>query len=141
MITPNTDIYLIKSPLNLTNKHQLTFENKNTQSEYFLSLEKILMSDTSYQRKDGAIRYEGKIDEIQEYNYCMYKNENYSDKWFYAYIIGMTYVNDNMTLVRIKTDVFQTWQFDMLWKQSYIEREMIGVQDDVPRGKPCSRNI
>ena len=45
----------------------------------------------------------------------------------------MEYVNDSMTNIYIKTDVFQTWQFDLIYKQSFIEREMINVSDDVPR--------
>lgn len=75
----------------------------------------------------------GHIDNIQEFNYCMYKNDNYTNKWFYAYIVDMKYVNDNTTNVYLKTDVFQTWQFDLIWKQSFIEREMLSVNEDVPR--------
>ncbi len=132
MIIPQTEIYLIKSPLTLSNKHQITFLSKEAQETYFKSLDKIGIDDGSYQRKDGFIRYPGHIDDLINYNYCMYKNENYSDKWFYAYITNMEYENDDMTLVYIKTDVFQTWQFDLNWKQSYIEREMIDVASDLP---------
>lgn len=77
----------------------------------------------------------GLIDNIQQYNYCMYKNNSYSDKWFYAFITDMKYENDDMTLVFIKTDVFQSWQFSLNWKASFIEREMINVSDDIPRCK------
>lgn len=135
MITPQTDIYLLKSPLQLSNKHQITFTNKETQYNYFWNLPKIGINDGSYQRKDGVIRYPAHIDTIQEYNYCMYRNDNYSNKWFYAFIVDMTYINDNMTYITLKTDVFQTWQFDLNWKQSFIEREMINVNEDVPRCK------
>ena len=141
IITPQTDIFLIKSPLNLSNKHQITFANQEDQFEYFNSLPKIEMDDSSYQRKDGFIRFYGHIDTIQDYNYCMYKNENYSNKWFYAFITDMKYENDDTTYVFIKTDVFQTWQFDLNWKTSYIEREMINVADDIPRCKFNSRNF
>ena len=55
----------------------------------------------------------------------MYKNETYSNKWFYAYITNMEYVNDNMTLITIQTDVFQTWQFDILYKKMFVEREHV----------------
>lgn len=55
------------------------------------------------------------------------------NKWFYAFITNMTYVNDNRTDITITTDVFQTWQFDINFKESFIEREMIAVSDDVPR--------
>ena len=133
LITPQTDIYLLKCSLQLTNKHQLTFADSNAQFNYFFNLEKIGINDGTYQRKDGVIRYPSHIDTIQEFNYCMYKNDNYTNKWFYAFIVGMEYVNDNMTFIRLKTDVFQTWQFDLNWKQSFIEREMINVNEDYPR--------
>ena len=61
----------------------------------------------------------------------MYQNENYSNKWFYAFITNMSYINDGMTEITITTDVFQTWQFDITWKQSFVEREMINVADDL----------
>lgn len=62
----------------------------------------------------------------------MYQNNNYTDKWFYAFITNMTYINDYLTEIQISTDVFQTWQFDILWKKSFIEREMINSVDDIP---------
>lgn len=63
----------------------------------------------------------------------MYQNENYSDKWFYAFIDGMKYINDSMTEISISTDVWQTWQFDLEFMESFVEREMINVSDDIPR--------
>lgn len=132
-IQPDTNLYLLKCPLELSNKHQLTFTNKNQQFEYFSNLDNLEINRISYQRKDSVIRYPAHIDSLLEYNYCMYQNDNYSNKWFYAFIVNMEYVNDSMTNIYIKTDVFQTWQFDLIYKQSFIEREMINVSDDVPR--------
>lgn len=132
-ITPHTDLYLLKCPLTLNNKNQLTFSSKSAQESYFKSLSKLHIDDISYQRKDDVIRYPAHIDKIIEYNYCMYKNENYLNKWFYAYIVSMEYVNDGMTLIHIKTDVWQTWQFDITFKDSFIEREMLSASADVPR--------
>ena len=124
-ITPNTDIRLIKTPFGLNNKNQLTFSNVNAQSSYFLSLAHLEVDNCSYQRKDNIIRYPAHIDDIIEYNYVMYKNENYSDKWFYAFITNMEYINDNLTNITIKTDVWQTWQFDIIYKDSFVEREHV----------------
>ena len=132
-IQPDTNLYLLKCPLELSNKHQLTFSNKNQQFEYFSNLENLEINRISYQRKDSVIRYPAHIDSLLQYNYCMYQNNNYSNKWFYAFIVNMEYVNDSMTNIYIKTDVFQTWQFDLIYKQSFIEREMINVSEDVPR--------
>ena len=124
-ITPDTTIYLLKTPLEQGNNHQLTFANKTAQYNYFNSLPKLQFDDVSYQRKDGVIRINAHIDSIINYNYVMYQNSNYSNKWYYAFITNMEYVNDNVTFVTIKTDVWQTWQFDLTFKKCYVEREHV----------------
>lgn len=133
VIAPNSNITLLKVPLELSNKNQLTFESKQAQFNYFNSLTKIELENATYQRKEGVIRFPELIDNLYEYNYVMYQNESYSDKWFYAFITNMRYLNDNVTEISITTDVFQTWQFDLEFKQSFVEREMINVSEDVPR--------
>lgn len=127
-ITPDTNIKLLKCPLSLSNKNQLTFSNKTDQYNYFNSLPSIDVENSYYQRKDNVIHFPAHIDEIIEYNYVMYQNDNYNDKWFYAYITNMEYENDGVTNITIKTDVFQTWQFDIDFKHSFVEREH--VNDD-----------
>ena len=131
-ITPDTNIRLLKCPLKLDNKNQITFSNLTSQYNYFSSLPYLEVEGSMYQRKDSSIYYPGLYDDLFEYNYVMYQNDNYSNKWFYAYITGMEYINDNMTRISIATDVFQTWQFDLVYKASYVEREMIDVSSDVP---------
>lgn len=129
MIAPNSDVYLLKCPLELDNRNQLTFSNATAQHNYFNGLPKLeLGTNFTYQRKDGIIRANKKFDDILEYNYVMYRNNSYSNKWFYAYIDDMEYVNDNMTAIRISTDVFQTWGFDLNYKSCFVEREH--VNDD-----------
>lgn len=131
-ITPSTDLYLLKTPLEDDGRNTLTFSSRTAQYNYFIGLQKLNehgMSsidpnpDFTYQRKDGIIRFPAHIDDLYGYNYVMYRNSNYGNKWFYAFISKMEYVNDNTTFITIKTDVFQTWQFDINYKASFIERE------------------
>ena len=124
MITPNSDVILLKCPIELSQQHQLTFANATAQYNYFNGLTKLSVGTAfTYQRKDGTIRVPQRYDDIISYNYVMYRNDNYSNKWFYAFIEGMEYVNDGMTAVKIKTDVYQTWMFDMVYKSCFVERE------------------
>lgn len=132
-ITPNTCLRLLKVPLAIDNKNQLTFANEQAQRQYFLSLPYVEIDEISYQRKNSVISFPGHIDDLLEYNYVMYLNENYTNKWFYAFITNMEYVTEFNTKIYITTDVFQTWQFDYSFKQSFIEREMIEVANDIPR--------
>ena len=127
-ITPSTNLKLLKNINNLSRQNQLTFANATAQYNYFNSLTKLEVDDFTYQRKDYIIRYNACIDDILDYNYVMYQNEAYGDKWFYAYITNMRYLNDNVTEITIATDVFQTYQFDITIKASFVEREH--VSDD-----------
>ena len=128
VITPNTDLYLLKVPLEIDSVNQLTFSNATAQFNYFNSLPKLAVDDFTYQRKDGTIRFSANFDEIVTYNYVMYRNTEYSNKWFYAYITDIEYLNDSVSAVAIKTDVWQTWQFDLNYKRTFVEREH--VNDD-----------
>lgn len=125
MITPNTNIRLLKVPFEIARKNQLTFTNLTAQTNYFLSLPHLEYDNTTYQRQNNIIRFEAPIDDIRTYNYVMYKNESYSNKWFYAYIMNMEYKNDNTTDITIQTDVFQTWQFDIVYNKMFVEREHV----------------
>lgn len=141
VVIPQTEIFLLKSPLQIDNKNQLTFTDATAQYNYFSSLPKLELEDASYLRKDGVLRFNGNFEDIIQYNYCMYKNENYSNKWFYAFIVAMEYKNDNCTYIYLKTDVFQSWQFDLIFKQSYVEREMINVDEDTPGANLLPENL
>lgn len=129
-VAPNTLIRLLKIPFLMDNKNQLTFTNLEAQTNYFLGREYVEVDETeyTYQRKDNIIRFPAHLDDIIEYNYVMYKNNNYSNKWFYAFITNMTYENDGLTNISIETDAFQTWQFDIQYKKCFVEREH--VNDD-----------
>ena len=127
-ITPQTELRLIKCPIESDNRNQMTFASASAQYNYFNSLPHITADNFTYQRKDNVIRYPAHIDSIMGYNYVMYQNEAYTNKWFYAFITNMEYINDNMTLITIHTDVYQTWMFQMVWKKSFVEREH--VNDD-----------
>lgn len=128
MIAPNTDLILLKCPIELDNDNQLNFSNSTAQFNYFNGLPKLIEDNFTYQRKDGKIRYPACADDLYSYNYCMYRNSSYSNKWFYAFITDIEYLNDNTSLLTIKTDVWQTWQFDLNFRKCFVEREH--VNDD-----------
>lgn len=123
MIVPQTEVRLLKVPLEIDDLNQLTFTDANAQYNYFNGLPKLVFDNFTYQRKDSIIKLPVLMDDIINYNYVMYRNDAYSDKWFYAFIEDMVYKNDDVTEVAIKTDVWQTWQFDLTFKPVLIDRE------------------
>ena len=130
VVTPNSRIRLLKSPIELDERNQLTFSSLTAQTNYFLSLPYLEYDNCTYQRKDGVIRYQTDptsltYEDLLAYNYCMYQNTNYDNKWFYAFVTDVRYVNDGMTEIKIETDVMQTWKFEINYKPSFIEREHV----------------
>ena len=129
MATPYiTKVYLLDVPLENDYKNSLYFTSKANQQAYFQSNIVKSYTDFSYQRKDKLIKIPDIYDNIAHCNYVMYQNSNYSNKWFYAFIDKMEYINDGTTYVYIETDVIQTWLFDYEVKSSFVEREH--VDDD-----------
>ena len=116
--TPDTAVYLCNTPLNV-NKKDTFAPNGWTQSAqlaYFQSCRVYTFNNFTFQRKDGIIRVPINIEDLYKngVNYCYYRNNHYRGKWF---------LNEETTALHIKTDVFQTWYFDMQLKTSFVERE------------------
>lgn len=128
MIVPQSDVILLKVPLEIDELNQLTFADATAQYNYFINLPRIEFDSFTYQRKDNIIRIPALYDNIINYNYVMYRNDAYSNKWFYAFIDNMEYINDGVTAVSIKSDIWQCWQFDLTYKPVFVEREH--VNDD-----------
>lgn len=123
-----TKVYLLDVPLENDYKNTLYFTSKANQQAYFQSRIQKSYTDFSYQRKDFKIRVPDHIDNLYNCNYVMYQNSAYSNKWFYAFITKLEYVDDGRTDIYIETDCIQTWYFDFEVKQSFVEREH--VSDD-----------
>ena len=129
---PLSEVHLIELEIDIDNKNQLTFANVTAQNSFFQSYhDKKDYTNLTYIRKDGYIVVPDNVDDIYKYNYLYYKNADYESKWYYAFIIKAEWLSENSSRVYIKTDVFQTYQFNYNWKPSFVEREMVAVADDV----------
>ena len=123
-IIPNSEVRLIKNvPFSNNYKNVIQFNDKTSQENYFKSLPNILADDFKYVRNNGIIKVPYYRDEILEYNYLMFKNKAYGDKYFYAFITNISYINPNTSAISFELDVFQTWFMDAQFKPSYVERE------------------
>jgi hypothetical protein len=122
-----TKVYLMNTLFEKDYAHTMYFADAAAQQAYFKKriLSKHTYTDFSYQRKDHVIRIPAHVDTLyaSKINYCMYQNAQYSNKWFYAFVTDMKYVDDGRTDVYIETDVMQTWMFDITVKHSFVERE------------------
>lgn len=124
-IEPNSRFILLKGcPLDNTYTHTIWFEDKTAQFDYFYSLKKHELTKQSYQRyKRGVMRIEVPTDRLYDCNYLMFQNTSYGDKWFYAFILGVEYINNKTSEIVYQIDVMQTWYFDYHFTGCYVERE------------------
>ena len=122
-ITPETRVHLLSVPLENNMKATLWFSSLENQTNYFLSKAIKSNTDFTYQRKDKSISVPYLVDTIYSCNYVMYQNHNFNNKWFYAFITKMEYVDEETSRLYIETDPIQTWWFDLTFKDSFIERE------------------
>lgn len=146
---PNTTIKICKVPLNSDQKNQIDFRDKNSQYNYFNS--RVINNGTfdkfTYQRKDLTIRVPVNAEYLYSLgaNYVMYDNANFTNKWIYAFILKIEYVNDQVSLLHIKTDVYQTWFLDCKINSCFISRETV-INDDLfkhtlPESLPTGEQI
>lgn len=135
LVIPTSRIILLKNPIEIDYMNELTFSSKTAQYNYFSNLTKLECDNATYQRKDEVVRFptdpnmEGiTYDDLVQYNYCMYQNDKWSNKWFYAFVKEVIFDNPGMSYIKLETDVWQSWCFDITFKPSFIEREH--VNDD-----------
>ena len=124
-ITPNSDVYLLKGvSLDKDYNHTILQSTAAAQATLFISYKKYQLDKYSYQRAGkGKIRVGILADNLYDCNYMMFRNTAYGNKWFYAFIDSVDYVNDNASEVNYTIDVMQTWYFDYELGSCYVERE------------------
>lgn len=124
-IAPNTTVTLLKGvPLSNDYQHTLWFEPGPYQQAYFQSCTKKTYTALSYQRYEaGMIKIEEDYSEALTYNYLMFKNSAFENKWFYAFITNVQYDNNNRVNIYYEIDEIQTWLFDVALLPCTIERE------------------
>ena len=126
-IAPNSTIKILKNvPLDITHKHTIYFGSKSAQATYFNSKVQYTLNNYTYQRvQKNVCRVGIKADSLYECNYMMFQNTNYGNKWFYAFITSVEFVNNDVSEVTFEIDVMQTWLVNddyQLGKQ-FIERQ------------------
>jgi hypothetical protein len=122
-----TDISLYTGiPFSNDYKHTRWFDDITAQQTWFSSKTVVhQISQSTFQRNTGStfIRCDKSIDELRGVNYLKFRNTDYNNKWFYAFVTQLEYKNSSMTNIHFQIDVLQTWRFEMNFKPSLVERE------------------
>lgn len=137
-MNPNSRLWLCKTKLERDYKNTLTFSSKNAQRNYYIGdpanpsdygVSSKSYTDFTYLRIENAIKVNDFIENIDTNNYAVVLNNT---KYYYYFITSMEYLDEETTKIHIELDVMQTYFFDIVYNNTFIEREH--VTDDT-RGK------
>lgn len=125
LIEPSTYVRLIKNcPLDKNYEHTFYFNNVDEQASHFMGMPGVSFSNQSYQRySKGVLTVQGSMAQLYNCNYMMFKNESFENKWFYAFVKRVEYVNNITCRVYYEIDVMQSWFFDYELGECIILRE------------------
>lgn len=139
-MTPNSQLYICKGiPWDNDYTHVRLFDNAQAANSFILAHKVAERSRYNYVSKDNTIRVDGYSDKYKDCNYIAFNNVSYSNKWYYAFITDIKYINDGSCLITFEEDVFQTWFYDASVRACFVEREH--VTDDTIGANTVPENI
>lgn len=90
--------------------HTIYFANESAQNAWFSGRAFRTFEAQSYVRyARNQIKLNCDVTEILGCPYMRFKNDRAVDKWFYAFINEIEYINENTALITYEIDVMQTW--------------------------------
>lgn len=122
--TPTGTIYYGNVTWDNTYRHVRYFTSASDQTTWMQQHlpNTIQQGSYLYIKKDSILRVKGNADALAGVNYVMYRNTNYSTKWFYAFVTDVVYIAEDTTGFVLQTDVFQTWMGQISLNACYVER-------------------
>lgn len=130
MITPDTIVKLYSGiPCDPTYQNVLQWDTVEEQNEFFANQVPVATySDLQFIDGSRELRIPRQMENCYHINYVAYQNHRYGNKWFYAFVEDMRYLSPESTALVLNQDIWASWQFDLTFNTSFIERET--VSDD-----------
>lgn len=123
-VAPNGTVRLLANvPLDPNHEDTLWFDSKQSQLNYFLGITPVAVMNSCTRVRDGVVAFNIGEDAIRNCNYMLFQNQNFSDRWFFAYIIHTEYRNNNLTYVYYKIDAMQSYGNEITLMDCFVERE------------------
>lgn len=86
-------------------------------------------TDFSFIRGTGTVKTSFNYSDAIKCNYMAFQNEDFSNKWFFAFIDSIEYKGNNNTIIHYTIDAWSTFYKDLKITESFVLREH--VNDDV----------
>lgn len=126
---PNMQLYICKGiPTDKTYNHVLRFQSDSSRFAYFTSKSVLHLTNYTYQRLEHYLSVGVNAETIEQCNYVVFQNADFSDKWYYAFIDSVEYVANETSRIYFTVDVMQTWFPSVHMMPCFIERSH--VNDD-----------
>ena len=106
-------------------ENTLYFSSVSAKDTYFSGLTKLATGTAlSYMREQrGHFKIEIPMSTLINAGYIRFKNTSFENKWFYAFVKSVEYVNNVTTQVNFELDVMMTWMGVFSLGECYIERQ------------------
>lgn len=149
-MAPNSQLYICKGiPWDNDYTHVRLFDSAQAANSFILSHKFVERSRYNYVSKDNTIRVDGYSDQYKDCNYIAFNNVSYNNKWYYAFITDIKYINDGSCLITFEEDVFQTWFYSATINPCFVEREHVNddnigvntVPENIMMGDPVPVNV
>lgn len=119
-------MFFYSTGLSITHENSLYFATTAAKDNYFSGLRSYSVANCTYQRSNrGYCRVQVPIANMYNVDYMRFKNFKFENKWFYAFVISVNYINNNTTEVQYQLDPLMTWMGDFSLEQCYIERQHV----------------
>lgn len=98
----------------------------NGKDAYFTALPKVGVSLTplSYLREErNQVKVQLPMSQIYSARYMRFKNTSFENKWFYAFIKNIEYINNECSCIHYELDPMMTWMGKFTLGECFIERQ------------------
>lgn len=127
-IAPNSTLQLFKNiPLTDNYSDTLFFASNLAKDGHFDGLSsnyKIgsYLALTYNRHEQGIVRIEAPMSTVLFANYMRFKNTSFENKWFYAFVTDVNYVNNSVTEIKFEIDYMMTWMGEFSLAKCFVER-------------------
>lgn len=128
-IAPSTTIQFMKNTgLSMSHENTLYFASESAKNDYwntwFASNGQVGVVSQTYQRVNrNYCRIQSTMAVMYNVDYMRFINTSFENKWFYAFVTSINYINNNTVEVEYVLDPVMTWMGTFSLKQCFIERQ------------------
>lgn len=126
-IIPNSTLEVFED-MGLSPSHDdtLYFATTADKDAYFGDYVKKRYTSLSYQRHArNVVRVQAPMSDLYNKAYLRFKNSSFENKWFYAFITNVEYINNETTQITYELDVIMTWMGSFELKECFIDRQHV----------------